>query len=182
MNSIQSIDNLILIFIQSNMRNEFMDWIMPIVSALGNWGLIWFVIAIILLFFKEYRKYGLIIIASIVLCGLIGNIGLKNIVGRLRPCDIDQSMDLLIARPTDFSFPSGHTMISFACAILLMIMNKKFGAIALVLASLIAFSRLYLYVHYPSDVIAGALIGSVIAGVLAEVFIYKNTKINVYKH
>ena len=181
MKFIQSVDDLMLMFIQNNMHNGFLDWIMPIFTSLGNLGLIWFVIAVILLFYKDYRKYGLMIIASLILCGLIGNVVLKNLVGRLRPCDVNTSIKLLIARPTDFSFPSGHTMSSFAPAVLLMFMNKKIGAVALVLASIIAFSRLYLYVHYPSDVIAGALIGSILALVLAEAFIHKEDMQNVYK-
>jgi undecaprenyl-diphosphatase len=181
MKFIQSLDDLILMFIQNNMHNEFLDKIIPIFTALGNGALIWFVIAVILLFYKEYRKYGLIIIASLILCGLIGNIGLKNIVGRLRPCDVNTSIKLLIARPTDFSFPSGHAMTSFTPAVLLMFMNKKIGSVALVLASIIAFSRLYLYVHYPSDVIAGVIIGSSLALVLVKIFIYKHNIQNVYK-
>lgn len=181
MNFIQNIDDVILMFIQNNMRNEFMDSLMAIVTTLGNGGLIWFVIAVILLFFKEYRNYGLIIIVALILCGLIGNICLKNLVGRLRPCDVNASIELLIARPTDFSFPSGHAMTSFAPAIVLIFMNKKIGAIALVLASSIAFSRLYLYVHYPSDVIAGAAIGIVLALVLVKIIIYKQDIKNVYK-
>lgn len=181
MKFIQSLDDLILMYIQNNMHNGFLDWIMPIFTALGNLGLIWFVIAVILLFYKDYRKYGLMIIASLILCGLIGNVGLKNIVGRLRPIDVNTSIKLLIARPTDFSFPSGHAMTSFAPAVVLMFMNKKIGSAALVLASIIAFSRLYLYVHYPSDVIAGALIGSIIALVLVEIFIHKEKIQNMYK-
>ena len=181
MKFIQSVDDLMLMFIQNNMHNGFLDWIMPIFTSLGNFGLIWFVIAVILLFYKDYRKYGLMIIASLILCGLIGNVGLKNIVGRLRPCDVNTSIKLLIARPTDFSFPSGHAMTSFAPAVVLMFMNKKIGSAALVLASIIAFSRLYLYVHYPSDVIAGALIGSMLALGLGKIFIYKENEQNVYK-
>lgn len=173
MKFIQNLDDLIITFIQNNMRNEFLDWLMPIVTTLGNWGMIWFIIAIILLFYKKYRKYGLIIILSLILCALIGNIGIKNLVGRLRPFNINTSIKLLITGPNDFSFPSGHTMSSFAPAVLLMFMNKKIGAAALVLATLIAFSRLYLYVHYPSDVVVGAIIGTFIALILGEIFIYK---------
>ena len=181
MNFIQNIDDVILMFIQNNMRNEFMDSLMTIVTTLGNGGFIWFVIAVILLFLKQYRKYGLIIIAALILCGLIGNVCLKNLVGRLRPCDVNTSIELLIARPIDFSFPSGHAMTSFAPAILLIFMNRKIGVIALVLASVITFSRLYLYVHYPSDVIAGAAIGSGLSLVLVKILIYKNNIQNVYK-
>ena len=102
---------------------------------------------------------------------LITNLILKNAVQRIRPCDLNAAVELLIERPHDWSFPSGHTTSSFAAAAALLYANKKMGIPALILASLIAFSRLYLYVHFPTDILAGILIG--VACALLVIYIYK---------
>lgn len=99
-------------------------------------------------------------------CAVIGNLILKNLVARSRPFFFNTAVDLLISVPTDYSFPSGHTMSSFTAAVILYHADKRLGIPALILAFLIAFSRLYLYVHFPSDVIAGALIGIAIGFVV----------------
>lgn len=103
---------------------------------------------------------------ALILCLLIGNLFLKPVVARVRPFDINTAIDILIKKPLDFSFPSGHTMSSFAAATVLIYMDKKIGAISLILATIIGFSRLYLYVHYPSDVVIGLLIG-VLLGIIS---------------
>ncbi|MGL4875433.1 MAG: phosphatase PAP2 family protein, partial [Clostridium sp.] len=102
----------------------------------------------------------------LVLCFLVGNVFMKNFFMRPRPCWIDSSVNLLISIPTDFSFPSGHSMCSFAAATVLYSMNKKIGIASLILAFLIAFSRLYLFVHYPSDVLVGSIIG-ILLGIIS---------------
>ena len=94
---------------------------------------------------------------------LIGNIFLINLVARDRPCWIDPTIQLLVASPKDFSFPSGHTMASFEAAVSIFLYNRRWGAAAFVLAVLISFSRLYLFVHFPSDVLTGLVLGTVIA-------------------
>ena len=94
---------------------------------------------------------------------LIGNIILKPSIARVRPFNINTSIQLLITAPVDFSFPSGHAMSSFAAATVIFCYNKRYGIGALILAGLIAFSRLYLYVHFPSDVIIGTIIGILLA-------------------
>jgi undecaprenyl-diphosphatase len=86
----------------------------------------------------------------------------KPLIGRVRPCDVNTAVQLLIARPADFSFPSGHSASSFAAVFALYFRGARLWKPALALAVLIAFSRLYLYVHYPSDVLAGILIGAAI--------------------
>lgn len=160
MNIIQNLDNNILQFIQINFRNNFLDRAMPIITSLGNGGLIWIIICIVLLCCKKYRKYGCIMAITLILCAVIGNLGLKPLVARTRPFNAMPLIDgLLIKAPTDYSFPSGHTMVSFSCSMVLCYMNKKIGILAIILSTFIGLSRLYLYVHYPSDVFAGFIIG-----------------------
>ena len=101
------------------------------------------------------------------LCGLIvGNLTLKPLIGRIRPYDLNPGVSLLIDKLHDFSFPSGHTLSSFEGATVLLIRDKRFGIPAMILAAIIALSRLYLYVHYPTDVLAGAVLG-ITFGILA---------------
>ena len=161
--TIQQMDDAILAFIQNNMHLPVLDVIMPVISMLGSGAAIWVVITIILLFTKKHRTLGISMAVALTLCFLIGNCMLKPLVARPRPFDLFPDMKLLISRPGDFSFPSGHTMSSFAAAVVVFIKNRRWGTGALVLACLIAFSRLYLFVHYPSDVVIGMILGVGIA-------------------
>ncbi len=160
---IEHFDGSILLFIQNNLHAGFLDRLMPGVTALGNAGAIWIAAAIALLLTKRFRRQGLLLLAVLALCYVSGNLLLKPIAARIRPCNADAAAVLLIPRPTDFSFPSGHTMTSFACAAVIAYVSPVAGIGAYLLAFLIAFSRLYLYVHYPSDVLAGMLIGTALA-------------------
>ena len=115
--------------------------------------------AVGLLATKKYRKYGAFLLAGLAIGVLIGNLTLKPLIARPRPCWLDESVQLLIANPTDYSFPSGHTLSSVIGATVLTKANRKFGFAAIPLAALIAFSRLYLYVHFPTDILAAAVLG-----------------------
>ena len=106
---------------------------------------------------------GLSVLVSIVIGAVIGNLILKNLIARERPCWIDSQVVLLIENPKDFSFPSGHTMVSFEGAVSILMKNRRWGIAALALACLIAFSRLYLFVHFPTDILFGAALGTAIA-------------------
>lgn len=160
MELIHKIDDNVLNFIQEHLKNSFMDTIMPVITSLGNSGIVWILITIVLIAIKRYRKYGYMLALALIITLVVGNITLKPLVARIRPFDANDLKNiLLIEAPTDYSFPSGHTMSSFAAAIVLIYMDKKIGIIAMILAVLIAFSRLYLYVHYPSDVLAGMILG-----------------------
>lgn len=155
----------ILNWIQS-IRTPFGDTVMPLISKLGNAGLIWILLAAVLLFFPKTRKSGIVLAAALCMDVILCNGILKNVFGRIRPCDVNTSIQLLVPRPDDFSFPSGHTAASFAAvAALYFAGEKKIWKPALVLASLIAFSRMYLYVHYPTDILGGIAVG-VITGYL----------------
>lgn len=156
-----TLDFNILHKIQQIFSCRILDIIMPKVTVLGNSGMIWVVTALIMLCFSRTRKTGLTILTACIGCLITGNLLLKNIVARARPCWLEEHL-MLIAIPNDYSFPSGHTMASFAAATVLWKMNHKVGTAAYILAILIAFSRLYLYVHFPSDVFAGAVIGFII--------------------
>ena len=132
-------------------------------TNLGDAGVLWIVIAIAFLFLKKTRKWGVMIGISLI-CGLIlGNGLLKHWIARQRPCWLDTSIPLLIPNPSDYSFPSGHTLASFEAAIMIMFYNKKWGIIALVVALGIAFSRMYLFVHFPTDILGGAILGTFIS-------------------
>ncbi|MFR1974204.1 MAG: phosphatase PAP2 family protein [Oscillospiraceae bacterium] len=114
---------------------------------------------------KKYRRQGILLLCGLAAGVLVGNVFLKNFVARPRPCWLDSSVRLLIANPTDYSFPSGHTLSSVIGATILTKTDRRFGYAAIPLAALIAFSRLYLYVHFPSDVLAAAVLGVLIGKV-----------------
>ena len=157
----------ILRAIESFFHNDNMHGIMTFISTLGNGGFIWILTAIILLFFKKTRVAGLSMAISLIFSLIVCNITLKPLVGRIRPFDFDNALLPLIPPPSDFSFPSGHTFSSFASATALFLNHKKMGIPAMILALLIAFSRLYLLVHYPSDVLFSIVLG-IFFGVLAK--------------
>ena len=158
--AITRIDFLILNFLQENNKNTLLDRIMIFITSLGNMSMVWIIIGIYLLINKKYRKYGIMLLLSLLLCAIVGNLTLKPLVARIRPFNAMPLIDgLLIKAPLDYSFPSGHTMCSFAPTIVLCYMIKRVGICAVILSTLIGFSRLYLYVHYPSDVVSGAIIG-----------------------
>ena len=128
-------------------------------------------LAVILLIFPKLRKSGVIILAALVVDLILCNGILKNLVGRTRPFDVNTSVSILINKPRDFSFPSGHTAVSFAAvAALFFSGEKKLWKISLVAAVLIAFSRLYLYVHYPTDILGGIVVG-ILAGYIGYRFV-----------
>ena len=149
--------------VQHLLRNEFLDVIMPFISALGNAGIFWILLTLVLLIIPKTRKTGLASAIALLIMLVTGNMIMKPLVARLRPFTINTAIELLIPPPLDFSFPSGHTFASFASATAIMKNNRRFGIPALILAACIAFSRLYLYVHYPTDVFFGLIFG-VLAG------------------
>lgn len=154
-----SLDWSILQDIQNVLACPFLDFWMPKLTALGNGGMIWALAGGVLLCTKKYRRQGTLLLAGLLVGALVGNALLKNVIACPRPCWVDQSVPLLIPVPRDYSFPSGHTMASAIGATILTGTDKRFGVIAIPLAVLIAFSRLYLYVHFPSDILGGALMG-----------------------
>ena len=173
---IQRLDSSILLYIKENMNGAIMNKVMVVITSLGDNGAIWIIIAIILMINKKYRKIGFMALLALLLSTILGEGILKNVVQRIRPSVDIPVVDLLIAKPLSYSFPSGHTTSSFAVAGVLAKYFKKYVLGIFSLASLIAFSRLYLYVHYPTDVLAGIVLGLICSGII----IYLFTKVNHY--
>ena len=161
-----------------NLRTPIGDVVVPLITRLGDAGIIWIILTVLLLIIPKTRKTGVIMMAALLVDVLLCNVLIKNLVARTRPFDVNTAVQLLVAKPRDYSFPSGHTAASFASVTALYLAGeKKLWKIALVLAVLIAFSRLYLYVHYPTDVLGGIITGA-IAGYIG----YKLTFIVQSKH
>ena len=157
------------------LENPVLDFLMPLLTSLGNGGVLWILISIALLCFKTTRKCGCAMAIALTLVLIFGNIILKPLIARSRPFMIDETINLLITPPTDFSFPSGHTYSAVACAYVIYHYYKKWGIAAWCLAIVIAFSRMYLMVHYLTDIIGGIALG-VLCGYIAV----KTTKL-LYK-
>lgn len=159
-----ALDGNILLWIQEYFRQDWMTPFWKFVTFLGDAGWFWIALSVILLIPKQTRRVGAAALLSLGIGALITNVALKNIVARTRPYEVVEGLALLVGRQSDFSFPSGHSCASFAAAMVYYrMLPRRYGIATLVLAGLIAFSRLYVGVHYPSDVIAGILVGMLAA-------------------
>ncbi|MBE6068767.1 MAG: phosphatase PAP2 family protein [Clostridium lundense] len=167
---LQIIDRKMLNLLSKRIRCKVLDKIMPLITALGNGAIVWAIISIYLIQNENYRIEGYMVIASIVLVTIIGEGIIKHIIKRTRPFEHMKINKLLIAKPITYSFPSGHTASSFAASGILIMMDSKLSIMAVVLASLIAFSRIYLNVHYPLDVIIGIALGLICSKVVVTIF------------
>ena len=168
LDTLLNLDGGFLLFLQESVRNPILDNLMIFITSLGNGGMIWIVATIVLLIPKKTRKAG--IMSAVALLGslIINNNIVKNIVQRPRPFVTFTDLQIIIPTPSEFSFPSGHTSSSFAAAaVFYRHLPKKLGLPSVILAGLIGFSRLYVGVHYPTDVIAGVLMG-ILLSYLAE--------------
>ena len=155
LDTLLKLDGDILLWIQDNLRAGWLDPIMKFITYLANGGALWIGICVLLLILKK----------------TINNIILKNIIARTRPYEVVEGLNRIIGAQSDFSFPSGHSGASFAVAVVMfMEMPKKYGVPALIVATLIAFSRLYVGVHYPFDVIAGVLTGTIYAVITVAIY------------
>lgn len=162
-------------FLQT-IHTPLLDKILAFITSLGNAGIIWIVLAVVLLILPKTRKTGIIVAAALLMDLVLCNLILKNLVARVRPYDINTAIAILIKKPLDFSFPSGHTAASFAAMTALFLAKmKKAWIAALILAVLIAFSRLYFYVHYPTDVLGGAVVG-ILSGIIGYAIVEKIDK------
>ena len=164
----ESFDLPILEWIAANLQCGFLDFLMPLITLLGDAGIFWILCSVALICFPKYRKVGLSMGVSLLIGLLVCNVTLKPLVARIRPYDYQlqyfgREIALLIDAQHDFSFPSGHTIASIEACVALTLHNKKLGIPACILAALVSFSRLYLYVHYPTDVFASIILGFILA-------------------
>lgn len=153
-------DSSILLWIQNNLRTGFLDPIMKAITMLGDKGMIWILITLALLIVRRTRRLGVICAASMVIGLLVTNLIIKNWAARIRPYELIPGLQCIVPLAKDYSFPSGHATNSLACAwVLFRKTPKKYGVPALILAILISLSRLYVGIHYPTDVLGGVVIG-----------------------
>ncbi|MDD7389694.1 MAG: phosphatase PAP2 family protein [Lachnospiraceae bacterium] len=164
MDFLTNLDGNILLWIQEYLRKDFLNPLIIFITSLGNAGLIWIGASVVLLCILRTRKAGALSILSLLISYLINNLILKNAVARPRPWVDVEGLSILIGKPHDFSFPSGHSSSSFAAAVVMYkMLPARFGIPAVILAAAIALSRLYVGVHYPTDVLFGTLSGIVTA-------------------
>ncbi len=159
---INQADQSILQWIYQNLHNPFSDFIMKLFTNLGDWGFLWIIISVILLCKKKYRPFGVLLLLVLACNLIVGEIVIKNLIARARPFINREDIILLIQQPSGYSFPSSHASSSFAAAFVLTKANKKLVWFYLP-SFLIAFSRIFLYVHHPSDILAGIFLGTLLA-------------------
>ena len=165
MAAINGIDHSILFWIQESLRADALTPAVKFITHLGDVGLFWIVLSILLVIFRRTRRIGVACVISMVIGLVITNVIIKNWAARIRPYDFFNDLTLLIQKQDDFSFPSGHATNSFACAwVIFRMAKKRYGVPTLILAILISLSRLYVGVHYPTDVLAGFVVGVISAG------------------
>ena len=166
----------ILFFIQNHIRCEFLDVIVPFYTSLGEDGIIWIALGVIMLIPKKTRKCGIMVLGALLTMLVINNIILKNLIARPRPCWSYPEMLELVHMPSSYSFPSGHTVSAFAVAFVVFSQHKKLGIVTLIMAAIMGLTRLYVFVHFPSDVYGGIIVGFAIACIVC----FAEKKISAY--
>ena len=168
---LEQIDISILFFIQNHLRNPLFDRLFIPITHFADDGIFWILLVLVLIWAKKTRRAGMAALFSMAICYILTSMWLKDFVGRIRPYETYSSLVLLVEKDPDFSFPSGHTVISFAAALIYVrMLEKPFGIATLLLAILIGFSRLYVGIHYPSDVLGGFLLALAVSSVVYVVF------------
>lgn len=160
---IQNFDTEALLFIQDFVRAPFSNAIMVFFSTIGNLGFLWIVFGLVLLIPKRTRRGGFDMLICLAVAYIINDLVIKELVARARPYDAIEGLKILVSPLKSYSFPSGHANSSFAAALVLTLAFGKKGAWAYIPAALITFSRCYVGVHYPSDVFAGMIVGTLVA-------------------
>lgn len=159
-----NLDGSILLWIQDYIRNPILTPFFKVITTLGNGGAVWILLMLIMLILPKTRKVGYMMTVALIGTLLINNVLLKNLVARTRPYEVIEGLTYLVSKPIESSFPSGHAGSSFSAAwVMFRRLPKRYGVPALILAILIALSRLYVGVHYPSDVLFGVIDGIVIS-------------------
>lgn len=149
------------------LHNPVLDAVLVFFTTIGNAGAVWILLGVGLLIIPKTRKSGAVVLLAVLIDTILCNGILKHLFARIRPCDVNTAVSLLITRPADYSFPSGHTAVAFAAVTACgLVGERRLWILTLMPACVIAFSRMYLYVHYPTDILGGAVVG-VISGILA---------------
>ena len=160
-------DFQILFFIRDHIRNSFLNVVVPFYTTLGDDGIIWIALGLIMLIPKKTRKCGIMVLAALIVMVVFNNLLLKNLIARARPYatypELIEDLIGIIHVPSSYSFPSGHTVSAMAVAFTVLTQHKKLGSIVLVFAILMGLSRLYVGVHFPTDVYGGMVVGALIA-------------------
>ena len=162
-------------------HQEWLTEILRFFTTIGESGLVWIAIAIVLTCIPKTRKCGLTMMIAMAITYLVGNLFLKNVIARPRPCAVDNSVILKIPFPSEYSFPSGHSSNGFAGAVTIFCYYRRAGLLSLLMAALIAFSRLYFFVHYPTDILGGILLGTLDALLAVWLVTVSYTHLDVYK-
>lgn len=169
---LMELDGNILLYVQDNLRTDILDSIAVPFTSLGNAGLVWILIVAMLVIYRNTRKEGLYCVISLIMCFITVNLFLKNAVARIRPYDAMEQIRCLVGPERDYSFPSGHTAIAFAASVPVYILSdKRLGVVMLIFSVLMGLSRIYVCVHYPTDVIGGAVIG-ILCGLVTCLVVY----------
>lgn len=164
------------------LHNPILDKIMVAITSLGNAGIFWIIVTALMFILCKDKRVAWTSLLSLLFSVLVINLILKNAVCRARPCWIDTSVELLVKNPKDYSFPSGHSSASFASAVSILqyARYRKQGIGAVILAALIATSRMYVFVHFPTDVLTGVILGileALVAGIIIRQVYKKREKI-----
>ncbi len=167
----QQLDGGVLLFLQEHLRCAPLSLFLIPLTIFGGCGTMWIILSVLLLFRPDTRKAGWMALLSLLLCYIFNDLILKELVQRSRPFWVIPELTTLVAEPTSYSFPSGHACSSFAAAhtYWMGLKERRFRWlrwVTMALAALMAFSRLYVGVHYPTDVLAGCLVGFVGSGVI----------------
>lgn len=163
-----SLDFDILFYLQNHIRTPFLDRFLSFYTMLGNGCFLWLALCFLLLLTKKYRTCGMYALLSLFVGIILGDQILKPLFCRVRPCNLCPTVSLVIPCPGGYSFPSGHTMSSFTCVTAIYCCEKKLGLFLYPFAFLMGFSRLYLFVHFPSDVVCGAILGVITACIMVS--------------
>ena len=160
-------DFQILFFIKDHIRCDFLNVVVPFYTTLGDDGIIWIIMGLILLVPKKTRKCGIMVLATLLVMLVVNNIVLKNLIARARPYatypELVSDLADIIHIPKSYSFPSGHTVSAMAVAFTVLSQHKKLGLVTIILAFLMGLSRLYVGVHFPTDVYGGIIVAALIS-------------------